>query len=104
MVMENLIFVGVVFAIGIILFSVWQSVSGPRNSEPEDLNEVRDAFQQRVYSWNREQRARRVGLKTTADIMAGEKYVVETKKWRPLSGRARRASSSRVRQQFELIG
>ena len=102
--MENLIFGGVVFAIGIILFSVWQSVSVTREIDPETLDEVRNEFQQRVYSWNREQRARRVGLKTTADILAGEKYVVETKKWRPLSGRARRVSTSRVRQQFKLIG
>ncbi len=102
--MENLIFVGVVFAIGIILFSVFQSVSGTREINPKDLEEVRDKFRKRVYSWNREQRTRRVGLQTTADSLTGEKYVVDVNKWRPLSSHARRTAPGRVRQQFELIG
>lgn len=101
--MENLIFVGVVYAIGIILFSVWQSFADTRESRPDELDEVRNEFQQRVFSWNREQSVRRMGLKNTADNLASEKNSVEPKKWRPLSGRARRASSTRVRQQFKMI-
>ena len=101
--MENLIFVGVVYAIGIILFSVWQSFAGTRESRSDSLDEARSEFQQRVFSWNREQSVRRMGLKTTADIMANEKTTSEPKKWRPLSGRARRVASARVRQQFKMI-
>ena len=101
--MENLIFVGVVYAIGIILFSIWQSFADKRESRSDSLDQARSEFQQRVFSWNREQRVRRMGLKTTAEFMASEKTTSEPKKWRPLSGRARRASSSRIRQQFKLI-
>ena len=102
--MENLIFVGVIYAIGIILFSVWQSFTDTQESGPDNLDEVRSKFQQRVFSWNREQSVRRMGLKTTAEFLASEKNTVETKKWRPLSGRARRASSRAVRQQFKMVG
>ncbi len=102
--MENLIFVGVVFAIGIILFSVWQSIRDTREIGPENLDDVRNEFQQRVYSWNREQRVRRLGLETTAHILTCRKNATEVNKWRPLSGRAQRRATRRVRQQFELIG
>ena len=103
MFMGQLIVVGMVFAIAVILVSVWQLVADKREYNPDALDEARDEFQQRVKNWQREQRAKRASLKTSAHIVASNKQRPVQRIRRTPRRRARRLPSNPVRQQFELI-
>ncbi len=121
--MEKLIFVGIVFAIGIIVYSFWQLIEAQRvarkaardNSQPfpprkrtisgqDPVEEAQIAFQRRIEHWQRTQMPRWSGLRRSADELTGEKYtfVPEPRQPRPVRGGLRDVGP--VRQHFELVG
>jgi len=123
MIMENLIFVGIVFAIGIIVYSLWQFIEAqraarkavrdqgqpfpPRKRTISGIDPVEDAqiaFQQRIENWQRTQMPRWSGLRRSADELTGEKYsyVPEPRRSPPVRGSLRDVGP--VRQHFELVG
>ena len=120
--MENLIFVGIVFAIGVILYSLWKLIETQRLARKHSLDEgpsfpprkrtisgadpVEEAkfeFQRRIDNWQRTQMPRWSGLRDSADELTGEKYRFEPRKRERVNGQALNGTAS-VRQQFELVG
>jgi hypothetical protein len=123
MIMENLIFVGIVGAIGVILYSLWKLVEAQREarryrmdqgqpfpprkriiSDPDPVEEAKIQFQERIDNWQRTQMPRWSGLRNSADELTGEKYRFEPRKREQVNGHAGMAAATAVRQQFELVG
>lgn len=123
MIMENLIFVGFVLALGIVLYSLKQyfehrhakridlakdrQAAPPRKrtiSGPNPLDEAQVHFQQRIEDWQRTQMSRWSALKHTADGISGERYQPDPESWRKTNRYPGQAASHRVQQQFKLLG
>jgi hypothetical protein len=123
MIMENLIFVGIVGAIGVILYSLWKLIEAQRearkcrmnegrpfppfkriDSGPDPVEEAKIQFQQRIEDWQRTQMPRWSGLRNSADELTGEKYRFEPRERGRLNGHARSRVTPAKRQQFELVG
>jgi hypothetical protein len=122
MIMENLIFVGLVCALGIIIYSLKQHTASrtvknhkladnhhpvpPRKrtiSGQDPLEEAQVEFQQRIENWQKAQMPRWSTLKNSADRLAGERYIPSPLPKKSLNGSIRQAAEKRVRQQFELL-
>lgn len=120
--MENLIFVGLVCALGIIIFSLKQHVESrnarnhtladgtlpvpPRKrtiSGQDPLEEAQIEFQQRIENWQKAQMPRWSTLKNSADRLTGEKYHPSPLPEHGFNGSIRQVAEKRVRQQFELL-
>ena len=120
--MENLIFVGIVFAIGVILYSLWKLIEAQRlarkypldngqpfpprkrvDAGPDPVEEAKFEFQQRIDNWQRTQMPRWSGLRNSADELTGEKYRFEPRKRERVNGPAMNGTAA-GRQQFELVG
>jgi hypothetical protein len=123
MIMENLIFVGIVFAIAVILYSVWQLVDARRNasrrnavadkpfppfkrtiSGADPVEQAQIQFQQRIEHWQRTQMPRWSGLRNSADALTGEKYTYVPGPSERTNGHGGLRDVGRPRQQFELVG
>lgn len=121
--MEKLIFVGIVFAIGTIVYSFWQLIEAQRAarklardhgqafpprkrtvSAQDPVEEAQAAFQRRIENWQRTQMPRWSGLRRSADELTGEKYTFVPEPRRRTNGHGGLRDVGRVRQQFELVG
>mgnify|MGYP006955160555 CR=1 FL=1 len=121
--MENLIFVGIVGAIGVILYSLWKLIEAQREarkyrmnegqpfpprkrtiSGPDPVEEAKIQFQQRIDNWQRTQMPRWSGLRNSADELTGEKYRFEPRSREQINGHAGVGAGRAPRQQFELVG
>ncbi|MEJ2402445.1 MAG: hypothetical protein P8Y52_13795 [Xanthomonadales bacterium] len=121
--MENLIFVGIIGAIGVILYSTWKLIEAQREarryrmhdgkpfppfkrtvSGPDPVEQAKVDFQQRIDNWQRTQMPRWSGLRNSADELTGEKYRFEPRQRQRINGRGGLRNTGGVRQQFELLG
>ena len=123
--MEKLVFVGIVGAIGVILYSLWQTIETQRAARKQardggrafpthrrkpdsasiSMEDVQAAFQQRIHKWHRTQMPRWSGLKQSADALSGEKYsFVPGPRQRTRSlGESQPPAPTGVPQHFELV-
>jgi len=120
--MENLIFVGLVCALGIIIYSLKQHFETrtakrhtlvdrklpvpPRKrtiSGQDPLEEAQIEFQQRIENWQKAQMPRWSTLKNSADKLAGERYTPSPPPKHGLNGNVRQVAERRVQQHFQLL-
>ena len=125
--MENLIFVGIVLAIGIILYSVVQSMGTRRKIDgahrgrrtPTMVARRRTVagvtetewnptdMRHRLDKWQKAQMARWAGLHESAEALSGQKYEFDAARFRRATRekarRRREKIPAGVRQQFMLI-
>ena len=120
--MENLIFVGIVGAIGVILYSLWKLVEAQREarkyrldqgqpfpprkrtvSGADPVEEAKIQFRERIDIWQRTQMPRWSGLRNSADELTGEKYRFEPRQRNRMNGQSAGVANP-PRQMFELVG
>lgn len=125
--MENIIFVGIVLAIGIILYSVMQlagtrrAVNHPHRAHGRSgliarrrmvggITETEwtpSDMRRRVDKWQKAQMVRWAGVHQSAEALSGQKYEFDAAKFRrerrEKARRRRQKTSAAVRQQFMLI-
>ena len=123
MIMENLIFVGFVLALGVVIFSFYQYVEGRQAkyrdldkdtlapppfkrtiSGPNPLEEIQVDFQQRIDTWQRAQMSRQSALKETASEISGQRYHPGLEFTKKESSYVEPGITGRVPQQFKLLG
>lgn len=122
MIMENLFFVGIVFTIGVILYSCWKLFESNRQrptiraesklpippnkrviSGACTVEEAQVEFQERIETWQRTQMPRWNGLRNSADALSGQKYQFEQRPRSGLIRGARQGVTKRDPRRFELL-
>ena len=125
--MENLIFVGIVLAIGIIVYSLFElagtkrAINHPNRARRSNTLVAQrrtvggftetewtpSDMRHRVDKWQKAQMVRWAGLQETAEALSGQKYQFDAAKFRrerqEKLRQRRKATRTGVRQQFMLV-